>query len=67
MSPCRGHHCICVEAVTGAVGAVEGPASSAKRTFDVVVCFIGDSVSSSDGEIIRTDCKDWAIRLKFKE
>ena len=37
-----------VEDVIGSDGAVEEPASSAKRTFDGVACLICDSNSSSD-------------------
>ena len=44
--------------IIGAHGALEGPASSAKRTFDGVACFIWDSVSLSDGDIISTNWKD---------
>ena len=47
-----------VEGVIGAHGALEGPASSAKRTFDGVACFIWDSISLSDGDIFSTNWKD---------
>ena len=48
-----------VEVVRGADGAVNGPASSAKQTFDGVACLIWDNVSSSYGDIISTVWKVW--------
>ena len=51
-----------VEGVTGADGAIDGPASSAKQNFDGVVCLIWDSVSSFDCDNTSTVWKDLAIR-----
>ena len=56
-----------VEGVTDADGAVDGSALSTKQTFEGVACFIWDSVSSSDYDIINTVWKELANCLKFEE
>ena len=56
-----------VDGEVGLGGSVKGPVLSAKQILDGVVCFFWDTVSSSDGDIINTERKDWAIRLKLED
>ena len=54
-----------VDGVAGIDGAVEGPSSSAKRTFDGVECLSCITVPSSECDIIKTFWKVLAILRKL--